>query len=325
MAEKGSSQPLMLRELSEPVPQPGEVLVGVRASALNQADLRLAASHFAGSEARSGAAVAGLEMAGEVLAVASDVQGVAVGDRVMGMTGAAWAEQVVLDHRLLMPVPAGFTWAQAAATPISFLTAHDALSRAAHLRPGESVLVQGATSAAGLASLQVARALGAGEILGTTNSPGKVGRLREAGCDLPICRSVDDVASVVSDATGRRGVDVVIDILGGSALRENVDSACVTGRIVCLGRMAGAEASLNLDEFSRKRITMVGVTFRTRSMDERVAAVARFNAEMVPLLEAGDLRPVIDRTYVLDDVHAAYEHLQQPDRIGKIVLLVGEG
>jgi NADPH2:quinone reductase len=319
----GSARRLVVAEVAAPTPGPAELLVGVRASALNQADLRMAASHFAASESRGGPAVAGLELAGEVLEVGPEVAGFEVGDRVMAMSGGAWAERAVVDHRLAIPVPGTLSWDQAGACPISYVVAHDALSAAGGLRPGQSVLVQGATSAAGLACVQMARFLGAGTIFGTTGSAEKLERLRDVGCDVPVDRSSEDVAGVVAAGTDGRGVDVVIDVVGAGAAQENIDAAVIRGRIVCLGRLAGREVSFDVDEFSRKRITMVGVTFRTRTMDERVAVMARFSAEVAPALGSGSLRPVVDRSFPLDEIEVALEYLRQSRRMGKVLLDVG--
>jgi NADPH:quinone reductase len=322
--DAGSGRRLVVADVAAPRPGPSDLLVGVRASGLNQADLRMAASHFAASEVRGGPAVAGLELAGEVLEVGSKVRGFEVGDRVMAMGGGAWAESAVLDHRLVIPAPDALTWIQAGASPISYVVAHDALSAAAGLRPGQSVLVQGATSAAGLACVQMARFLGASEIYGTSSTVAKLDRLRDVGCDVPIDRSSEDVAAVVGRGTGGRGVDVVIDVLGAGAVQQNIDSAVVSGRIVCLGRLAGSEVTFDIDEFSRKRITMIGVTFRTRTMDERVAVVARFIAEVVPALGTGSLQPVVDRSFRLDEIESALTYLRQSRRMGKVVLDIGD-
>jgi NADPH:quinone reductase-like Zn-dependent oxidoreductase len=318
-----SSRRLVVADVASPTPGSGDLLVGVRVSALNQADLRMAASHFAASEGRGGPAVAGLELAGEVLEVGADVAGFEIGDRVMGMSGGAWAERAVVDHRLAIPVPDALSWDQAGACPISYVVAHDALSAAAGLRPGQSVLVQGATSAAGLACVQMARFLGAGTIFGTTGSAEKLERLRGVGCDVAIDRSSEDVAGVVAAGTGGRGVDVVIDVVGAGAVQENIDAAVVRGRIVCLGRLAGRDVSFDIDEFSRKRITMVGVTFRTRTMAERVAVMARFNAEVASALGSESLLPVVDRSFPLDEIESALDYLRQSTRMGKVVLDVG--
>lgn len=310
---------LQQRDVATPQPGPADLVVDVRASALNRADLRRAASHYAGSESQQGPAVGGLEMAGEVTAIGTAVSGFAPGDRVMAMTGASWAQQVRLDHRLAIPVPSGMTWREAAAVPVSFVTAHDALVSAAGLRPGESVLVRGASSAAGLAAIQVARELGAAVVLGTTNSPAKLDLLESLGCQ-PLLADAGPVAGVVRDRTEGRGVDIVIDIVGAGTVQDNIDAATITGRIVCLGRLGGTEGTFNLDEFSRKRIHMKGVTFRTRSFDERVAAVTLFREQMLPMLASGVLRPVIDRAFAFTEVNEAQTYMRENRNFGKVII-----
>ena len=194
----------VLAEVPEPAVGPADLLVEVHASAINQADLRHARTHFAASETDAGPAVAGLELAGDRhRAWGEEVTGFAVGDRVMAMTGRAWAERATVDYRLAVPVPGWFSWSDAAATPVSYITAHDCVAAAARLVPGESLLVQGATTAAGLAVLQIARHVGARPILGTTSSPAKAERLRSAGCDIPLVRGSADVAGRVSDGHRR--------------------------------------------------------------------------------------------------------------------------
>jgi NADPH2:quinone reductase len=310
----------VLGEVPEPAAGPSDLLVALRASALNQADLRYAATHFAASEAASGPAVGGLELAGEVIAVGQRVTGFAVGDRVMAMAGRAWAERVTVDHRLAVPVPESFTWPDAAATPVSYITGHDCVVAAARIAPGESVLVQGATAAVGLAVVQIARQAGAHPIFGTTSKAAKVERLRALGCDVPIVRGAADVAESVRTATGGRGADVVIDILGGRALTENIDAAAVQGRVICLGRVSGPRGELNLDEFARKRIQMTGITFRTRSFEERTAVVARFIRELLPTLSSQEIRPVWDRRFDWTDISQAEAYLRSGDQFGKILL-----
>jgi NADPH:quinone reductase-like Zn-dependent oxidoreductase len=258
-------------------------------------------------------------MAGVVAAVGSDVRDFAVGDRVMAMAGGAWAQRVRVDHRLAMPVPVGLSWAQAAAIPVSFVTAHDALASAARLARGEFVLVRGASSAAGLAAIQVARVLGAGRVYGTTNSAAKIPVLERFGCQA-ILSGDDGVASVIRQLTGGAGVEIVIDIVGAGAVQDNIDAAAIAGRIVCLGRLAGTEGKFNLDEFSRKRIHMIGVTFRTRTFEERAAAVARFREKMLASLSSGALQPVIDRAFSFRDIEKAQCYMRENRNFGKVII-----
>ena len=312
----------VLAEVPEPAAGPADLLVEVHASAINQADLRRAPTHFAGSESASGPAIAGLEMAGQVIALGERATGFAVGDRVMAMTGRAWAERVAVDHRLAIPVPLGFSWEDAAATPVSYITAHDCVVSAAKLAPGESLLVQGATTAAGLAVMQIAKHAGARPVLGTTSKEAKAGRMRFYGCDISLVRGFANVAGSVETVTAGRGVDVIVDILGGSALQENVAAAAVQGRIICLGRVSGPRGELDLDEFARKRIQMTGTTFRTRTFQERCAVVARFIRELLPALKDKDVKPVWDRSFDWAASLQAETFLKSGNQFGKVLLSV---
>jgi NADPH:quinone reductase len=316
--ENGASS-LRLQTVPEPEFGPNDLLVDIHAAAVNRADLRRASTHFAGSESGPTVAIGGLEMAGEVAAVGEAVTGFSIGDRVMAMAGRAWAEQVAVDHRLALPVPRPFSWTEAGATPISFITAHDALVSAAGLRPGETVLVRGASSAAGLAAVQVARELGAARVFATTNTPAKLNVLADLGAE-PLDSSGGPLAPAIEAMTDGRGVDIVIDIVGAGVVQDNIDAAAVTGRIICLGRLAGTEGSFNLDEFSRKRIRMIGVTFRTRTFEERTAVISRFREEMLPLLESHAVRPMIDSTFPLADVERAEQYVRDNQSFGKVVI-----
>jgi NADPH:quinone reductase len=320
VSENGASS-LRLQTVPEPEFGPNDLLVDVHAAAVNRADLRRASTHFAGSESGPTVAIGGLEMAGEVAAVGEAVTGFSVGDRVMAMAGRAWAERVAVDHRLALPVPRPFSWTEAGATPISFITAHDALVSAAGLEPGETVLVRGASSAAGLAAVQVARELGAARVFATTNTPAKLDALADLGAE-PLNSSGGPLAPRIEAMTDSRGVDIIIDIVGAGVVQDNIDAAAVRGRIICLGRLAGTEGSFDLDEFSRKRIRMIGVTFRTRTVEERTAVVSRFREEMLPLLESHAVRPVIDSVFPLADVERAEQYVRENRSFGKVVIEV---
>jgi NADPH2:quinone reductase len=318
--EPGEDGPrLVVRDVAEPAPGARDVMVRVCSAGLNRADLRRAASHFARSEGVVGPAIGGLELAGEVVALGADVHDVAIGDRVMAMSGGAWAELAAFDHRLSVGVPSNFSWHQAAATPISFITAHDALSRAAGFRPGETVLIQGATSSAGLAATQLAVAMGAKKVFATSTSPRKLATLTALGA-IGIDATAHDVARQVQDETDGAGADVVLDIVGEGVVQQNIDAAAVQGRIVCLGRLAGTAGQFNLDEFSRKRIVMIGVTFRTRTSEERFQVVRRFTDEILPLLAAGSVVPMVDRSFALPEVEEAEAYMKTSTGIGKILI-----
>ncbi len=318
----GDESRYVVSDVPEPVMGPDDVLVEVHGAAINQADLRHAPSHFATSEGTPLAPVGGLEMAGQIIALGQNVTGFVIGDRVMAMAGRAWADRVTVDYRLAIRVPESFSWVEAAATPVSYVTAHDCLVSAAHLEPGETVLVQGATSAVGIAVVQIAKYLGAAKVFGTTTKQDKADRLADLGCDAPIVRGVSNVVDVVNDATDSVGVDVVVDVLGAAVVQENIDAARVSGRIICVGRLSGTDGRFDLNEFSRKRIHMVGVTFRTRTMQERFDVTARFCREMLPALENHQVQPVWDRCFSLDDVADAEAYLKAGSQFGKVLLML---
>jgi len=319
--ERSSARSLLFEEVPEPSVGSTDILVAVKAAGVNRADLRRVATHFAATD-KKGMPVAGLELAGEVLAMGADVKGFAVGDRVMAMAGGAFAERATIDYRFAIHVPSSMTWEVAAATPVSFITAHNALVTAGGMTTGESVLVQGASSGAGIATVQIARLRGASQIFGTAGTPEKLSLLRSLGCDVTINYREDDIAATVRNQTDSRGVDVTVDYAGGSTLQKSIDAAAIHGRIICAGRVAGVEVTFNIDEFSRKQLQMTGVTNRTRTLAERIGVVRVFRDDLMPALEQGGLAPVVDSTYALQDAEAAYAHMATNTHFGKIILKV---
>jgi NADPH:quinone reductase len=319
--ETSPARSLRCETVPEPIVERTDLLVAVKAAGVNRADLRRAVTHFAASS-QTGSPVAGLELAGEVLALGADVIGFAIGDRVMAMASGAFAERAAIDYRLAVQVPSSMTWEIAAATPVAFITAHNALVTAAAFKAGESVLVQGASTAAGIAAVQIARLRGASEIVGTAGTPEKLNRLRSLGCDVTINYREDDLASIIRKQTRSRGIDVTIDFAGGRMVQKNIDAAAIRGRIICAGRVAGSDATVNIDEFSRKQLQMTGVTNRTRSLDERILVVRAFRDDILPALERGAIVPVVDSIYALQDGEAAQEYMRTNKHFGKIVLTI---
>lgn len=316
----GDDRRYVYADVPEPMLGPGEVLVDVRASALNQADRRMAASHFVGSEGSAARPIGGLEMAGEVVAVGPGVAQFAPGDRVMAMTGQAWAQRVAVDQRLALPVPKHFDWRDAGGAAVSFVTAYDCLTELADLDQTESVLVQGGTSAVGIALIQLASAMGARPLAATTTSTVNLDRLREVGCTNPIHREGVETLEKYTMVTGGRGFDLVVDIVGRSATSENLAAARIGGLIVCLGRLSGAEAVIDLDELARKRLRMVGTTFRTRSAEERIGVISQARAKLLPLLEDRAIHPVVGRVFSFSHFDEAYAYLTSGKHFGKLVL-----
>lgn len=308
-----------LGELAEPAPGPDEVVLRVHAVGLNLVDRFPKRAHFEHSPA-SPAAIPGMEVAGEIAALGSGVRDAKLGARVMAMVHGGCAEYTCAKRALLMPIPGGMSWTQAAAIPVSFLTAHDALVTQARLPASGSLLVQGVTTGAGLAAVQLARRHGARLIAGSSRSQEKLERTRALGLHLALLQGATGIADAVLAATGGRGVDVVLDHLGGRVLHETLRSTALGGRIVNVGRFAGTRGEIDLELLALRRIALIGVTFRTRSLEEHAAIVARFLAEHGGDLESGALQPVIDQVFDFDALPRAIERATRGEQFGKLVL-----
>lgn len=272
---------------------------------------------------REGAAQpSGVEFAGEVAAVGAQVSTWQPGDRVMGHGPGGHAEYVLADPLALMRVPQGMQWVEAAAFPNVFITAHDALVSNAQLGRDESVLVNAASSGIGLAAIQIARLMGASCVIATSRSADKIRRLSEFGVDVCINTSRDPQVPAVMAATASRGVDIVIDSLGGTVFEDNVRSLAVKGRLVNIGRLGSSSASIDLDALWLKRLKLIGVTFRTRTEAERLACVQGCARDVLPFLQAGRIRLPIERTFAMADLALAHTAMSEDRHFGKFVLTV---
>ena len=316
--DSGTPSP-RVHNVPEAVPGPREVLVRVIAAGMNRADLSLKTGHFRAITGSGPAEVAGLEMAGEVVDCGADVQGFSRGDRVMAMCSGAQAERVCVDERLLIRVPASVDAMQAAAWPAALMTAHDALVTNGHLARGDHVLVQAASSVVGIAAVQLARLLGADQVIGTSTSTDKWERLRALGVTLAV-HNGPTLEAAVREATYGHGVDVLIDHLGAPSLAENMASAAIGARIVSVGRMGGTAGAIDLDLLSLKRLSLVGVTFRTRTIDDVAALISRMLADVAPLLQGGRLHMPIDKVFALEDVAQAHAWMRSRQQFGKVIL-----
>ena len=331
----GAPDVLVLEERSVPEPGTEQLLVRVRATALNRADL---AQRRGGYPAPPGAPadVPGLEYAGEVVALGPGAREHAVGDRVFGLVGGGGhAEYVAVHERTAVRIPDRLTWEEAAAVPEVFMTAHDALRQAA-ARPGETVLIHAVASGVGLAAVQLARALGL-RTLGTVregaHAAGKLEAARahglDAGLAVPRAALADPAAlrAALGDLarahTGGRGADVALDLVGGAYVNATLHALAERGRHVLIGLVAGASDTVDLARVLRARLTLVGTAMRARPLEERIAVARRFAAEVVPMLADGRVRPTVDATYPLAAVAAAHARLESNDTTGKLVLTVG--
>jgi NADPH2:quinone reductase len=308
---------LELRDVPEPVPGPHDLLVRVRAAGLNRADLARVQQHYKST----GPDIAGLEAAGEVIATGEEVGGFSAGDRVMAMCVGAYAEKALIDHRIALKVPQAMGWGEAAAVPTWFLTAHDAVIVSGRLAGHETLLIQAAASGVGLAALQVAKAMGVAAVIGTSRDKAKLARLiSEFGLDHAIDTASEDFATRALELTGQRGVDVIMDNIGASALAGNMAALALRGRLIGVGRMGGRIAEIDLDLLALKRLELIGVTFRTRTIEEKAELGRRAMADLGGLIDGGRLRPVVDRSFPLDAAAQAQDYMRSNTHLGKIVL-----
>jgi len=320
------SRAVRVDEVADPTPGPGQLLVRVRAAGLNRADLIGMAAAFRSGTGPGGGTdpwVAGAEFAGEVVSTGGPAGPWRPGDRVMGQ-GPGYAELAVIDHDAAMAVPDELTWEEAGGLPVALLTMHDALVTNGRLVPGETVLMHAATSGVGTVGVALAAHLGASAVLATSRSAAKLATLAEFLGPLPcpvvmVDTSVENFAGAAARHTAGRGVDVIVDNVGGGILAANVQAAAVKGRIIQVGRLGGRRGELDLDELARKRVSLIGVTFRTRTSAERKEVVRRC-VETVGAT-AARYRPRVEATFPLADAAAALEALGRDAHVGKIVLV----
>jgi putative PIG3 family NAD(P)H quinone oxidoreductase len=319
--EPGGPEVLEMREVPKPEPSRGEVRVHVRATAVNRADLLQRMGSYP-APAGSPADIPGLEIAGEVDAVGADVAELAHGDRVMGIVGGGgYAEYLVVHARTLARIPEGMPFADAAAIPEAFLTAWDAMVAQGRLSSGETVLVHAAGSGVGTAAVQIASAIGARPI-GTMRTPQKLGRARELGLKDGIVVEGARFADEVLARTAGRGVDVVLELVGGAYVAQDLLCLAPRGRIVVVGTMGGGRVDLDLSLLMRKRAELRGTVLRARPLEEKILAGQALQRHLVPLFESGALRPVVDRVLPLARAADAHRLMQNNDAFGKLVLEV---
>lgn len=311
-----------LQDIDTPKPGAGEVLVRVQASGLNRVDILMSRGHKHGSAGGPGA-VLGLEWAGEVVELGAGVTAFKPGDRVMGSGGGAWAEFTCADAGRLAPIPASMSFDQAATLPVALQTMHDAVVTHGLLKAGGSILIQGASTGVGLMGMQVAKAMGARLVIGSSTNPERRARLAEYGADLAIDSRDPAWVDQVLAATDGRGVDTIVDQLSGYVASDNMRATRICGRIVNVGRLGGEVGEFAFDLHAMRRIEYIGVTFRTRSKAEVAEIVSRWRADLWPAVEAGKLSLPIDQVFGFGDLSAALEHMRKNRHFGKIVLNLG--
>jgi NADPH:quinone reductase len=316
-----------LRELEQQSPSSVEVRVRVHAAGVNRADvLQRMGMYPAPPDAPRD--IPGLEIAGVVDAVGSAVRDVAVGDRVMAIVaGGAYADEIVLHARLVARIPDGIDFVQAAAIPEAFVTAYDAMVSQAGLAAGDTVLVHAAGSGVGTAAVQIARAIGA-KVIGTARTKDKLSRAEELGMSAGIVPEVDKAngapkfADAVRAANGGKGVDVVLDLVGGAYLSESLYALSDKGRVVLVGLMAGTHTEVDLGLVLRRRLRVMGTVLRARPLEEKIEAAQLLAHRIAPLVASGALKAVVDKTFPLEQAQAAQDYMTSNAGFGKIVLTI---
>lgn len=323
MRETGDEDVLAIGEVPTPEPGPGELAIAVHASALNRADLMQRQGLYPPPPGAS--EILGLECAGVVDAVGPGVEGWRVGDRAMALlAGGGYAERAVVHAGSAMPIPSGWSFADAAAVPEVFLTAYLNLFELGRLAEGGTALVHGGGSGIGTASIQLAKAAGA-TVFVTAGSDDKCARCRELGADLAIHYREQRFPDVVAEATEGRGVDVILDSIGGPYLADNLGALARGGRLVLIGLMGGVKGEFPLGLVLRNHLQVIGSTLRSRPVAEKAEIVRHFQTRFGSHLESGSLRPIVDRVLPLDDAAAGHRLMKASDHFGKIVLEVRTG
>jgi putative PIG3 family NAD(P)H quinone oxidoreductase len=317
----GGPEGLAVREVPMPSPGPGEILVRVRASALNRADILQREGRYPPPPGAP-ADIPGLEFAGEVVECGSGATRWKPGARLFGIVaGGAHAEFLVTNQDAVAAVPDHVGWLDAAAIPEAFITAHDAMITQAQLAIGETVLVHAVASGVGLAAVQLARAWGAIPF-GTSRTAEKLLAAREIGLEdgIAIHGDFDPLAKKVEAWTTGRGIDVTLDLVGGPYLAASAKVAASRGRIMIIGSLAGQTGDFPLGIVLRKRLQLRGTVLRSRSLAEKIDATAGFERDVVPLVATGRVRPVIDSVHALDRIADAHRRMESNESVGKIVI-----
>ncbi|MEP7087220.1 MAG: NAD(P)H-quinone oxidoreductase [Gemmatimonadota bacterium] len=319
----GGADVLELREVARPSPSYGQALVRVHATALNRADLMQREGKYP-PPPDAPKDIPGMEFAGEVAELGPGVQRWKVGQRVFGIVGGgSYAEYLVSHERLLAEIPDSLSYTEAAAVPEAFITAHDSLVTQASLRASETVLIHAVASGVGLAAVQLVRALGAIPF-GTARGKGKVVRAKELGLEDGWAATADmrEMVSLAKRWTGGRGINVVLDLVGGAYFPASIELMAPLGRLMVIGTIAGRDAQIPLGRVLTSRLTIRGTMLRGRALEEKIAATRAFEEQVVPMLARGIVQAVVDREYPLAEVRAAHVHLESNESVGKIVLRV---
>jgi len=320
-SEPGGPEVLALAEVDAPVPGPGEVLLGVAATAVNRADLLQRAGNYPPPPGAS--PILGLECSGTIAALGDGVTGWQLGNQVCALlSGGGYAEQVTVPASQLMNVPSGVDLVTAGALPEVTCTVWSMVFDNGHLQPGESFLVHGGSSGIGTMATQLAKAFGA-RVFATAGTAAKLDACRQYGTDVAINYREEDFAAVIAAETAGQGVDVILDTIGAKYLEPNLNSLAVAGRISLIGMQGGYAGEINLGQLMMKRGTLYAATLRARPLEQKAAIVAGTEAHVWPLIESGQVKPVVHQVLPLAEAAEAHRIVQAGEHVGKVVLKVG--
>jgi putative PIG3 family NAD(P)H quinone oxidoreductase len=320
LPEPGGPEALVLDDVPDPMPRPGEVIVEVAAAGVNRADVMQRQGHYDPPPGSS--AYPGLEVSGRIVQLGDGVDGWSIGDEVCALlTGGGYAEKVAVPAGQLLPVPAGVSLVDAAALPEVTCTVWSNVFMTANIQPGEVLLVHGGGSGIGTMAVQLGREVGA-RVAVTAGSPEKLEICRELGASILVNYRTEDFESVVREATEGHGADVILDTIGAKYLAANVGLLAVNGRLVVIGLQGGRSGEINLGAMLAKRCALVATTLRARPAAEKAAIVAAVREHVWPLIESGRVRPVVHDTYALGDAAAAHREIEASTHVGKLLLRV---
>jgi tumor protein p53-inducible protein 3 len=319
VAKKSDPEPeLVWEEVPDVACGPAEVLVDIKASAVNRADLLQAMGAYPPPAGES--EIIGLEMAGVVAAVGEAAEGWRVGDRVLGLLpGGGYAAKVAVHPQMLLRLPDSWSFADGAAIPEAWLTAFSNLFLEGSLQSGETALLHAGASGVGTAGIQMAHEAGA-DVYVTAGSQAKLEACRELGASLAIDYKMQDFFEAVMEETVGKGVDLILDPVGAAYLARNLNLLKVNGRLVNIGLLSGNTAELNLGAVLGKSLRIIGTRLRARPLAQKINITQKFKERFWPLLEAGRLKPVIDKIFPIKEAQAAHAYVRQNRNIGKVVL-----
>ncbi len=319
--EFGGAENLEIREVENPQnPKDGQVLVKVKASAVNRADI-LQRKGFYPAPKGVDDRILGLEFAGEVAEIGDNVKDFKISDRVFGITaGAAQAEFLLTEDSLLARIPGNLSFAEAAAIPEAFITAHDAIFTNGNLQENETLLIHAVGSGVGLAALQLAKAKNI-KVFGTSRTEEKLKDCENFGLDEAInTKEIEKFSEFIREKNDGKGVDVILDLVGASYFTENLESLNLKGRLILVGLVSGRTAEFNLGTALSKRLKIIGTVLRSRSTVEKAEATRRFIEEVVSLFENGAIKPNIDKVFPIEEIQKAHEYIESNESFGKVVL-----